>query len=107
MLVQRYDLRAKPGQEERLMDRLEMLGRWLIRHGGCVKVEILAQTIDTRELTLLEYWSDNESRHAAGIAMDRTLLQGIKGSAETIVQCTYRRAYAAKNGHAPDEGDES
>lgn len=100
MLVQRYDLCAKDGQEELLCDRLQALGRWLIRRGGCAKVEILTQTVEVGKLTFLEYWADSETRHAAGISMDRTLIQGIKEVAETMEQETYHRVYTAESRHA-------
>ena len=102
MLVQRYDLCAKDGQEELLCDRLQTLGRWLIRRGGCARIEILAQTVEVGQLTFLEYWADSESRHAAGISMDRALIQGIKDVAKTMEQRTYHRTYVAGNRSTQD-----
>ncbi len=102
MLVQRYDLCAKDGQEDLLCNRLQMLGRWLIRRGGCAKVEILAQAVEVGQLTLLEYWNDSESRHAAGISMDRALIQSIKDVAKTMEQRTYHRTYMAESRSAEE-----
>ncbi|MFL9841858.1 antibiotic biosynthesis monooxygenase [Sphingomonas sp. ST-64] len=103
MLIQRYELRAKDGAQAALQDRLEAMARWLIRRGGCTRVEILSHIAEPECLSLVEYWPDEECRRAAGIAMDRAMLQGIKDASVSIDQHGLRRHYLAQSRSAIEQ----
>lgn len=84
MIVRRYEMEAKDGQRGALLRNLETLASWLMRRGGCSRIEIEHSLKQESVIIFSEYWRDEEARLAAGVDMNRDILGRVLASCANI-----------------------